>query len=176
MRGLHQETSHAPRHTCNSCLLHRLRAVIRWPPVQRWHLQRLQRIRHMQPSRRRAAVVSDKLPDTIETVDADEGKTRLIFGFDGQPPIEVLLDQPRLLGLISRLHQKIASGPLTSASVERLRPGAELRPVGQSFGRSARGFLQIELLVEMDDRFVSIPLELDPPSFEILKDAVNRHD
>lgn len=100
-------------------------------------------------------------------------RVRISFERDGRETVRVILDQTRLLRLLSALHEKIERGPLTPISFDRLRPDRSIAVKGVSVKKNLDGSAQISLLAEFEDRVVMVPFTLPP---EGVADLIDRLD
>lgn len=105
-------------------------------------------------------------PDNVNVLrDTHGGDTVVQFLKDGAESVVIRLTSSSLLTFVSLLHEKIERSPLAPVSVSQLRPGVVFETKGVLAKRQPDGGLRLVLTVEMDDRVVQIPLDLDRPTW-----------
>lgn len=116
--------------------------------------------------------MSERYPDG-QIVDHDaEGNVRLRFDYDGDETVSVVLDQVRLLSLISQLHERIEHSRLTSISPDQLRPGTPLEVRGFYARKRDDGSAWITLTAVVEGRTVTIPFAMSPADLAAFRDEV----
>lgn len=100
------------------------------------------------------------IPDEAK-IDEDGENIKISFRRDNGASREVSLPKKWLPGFVAQLVSKIEAGQMVPISRGDLQVGRQIAVQGWTIAKHPSGGRRLVLFVDLDDRVVTIPLELD---------------